>query len=187
MIWQAWEQKSSLSKSKLSNWKSIGPYTTNLKHGQGRVNTFIIDPSKPETYYVGAPAGGLWRSTDAGLNWTPLTDDLPQIGISGIAIDKNNSDIIYIATGDDDARDTYSVGVLKSINGGSSWSKTGLDFSETNAVSNEIYIHPGNSDIIWVSTNNGLFKTLNAGSSWTKQLSNNIVDFKLNLFQSMTV
>ncbi len=179
MIWQAWEQKSSLSKSKVSNWTSIGPYTTNLKHGQGRVNTFIIDPSNPETYYVGAPAGGLWRSTDSGLNWTPLTDDLPQIGISGIAIDKNNSDIIYIATGDDDARDTYSVGVLKSINGGSSWSKTGLDFSETNAVSNEIYIHPGNSDIIWVSTNNGLFKSLNAGSSWTKQLSNNIVDFKL--------
>jgi len=179
MIWRAWNQKNNLPKSKVSNWTSIGPYTTNVKQGQGRVNTFIIDPNNPEVYYVGAPAGGLWRSTDSGSNWTPLSDELPQIGVSGIAIDKNNSDIIYIATGDDDARDTYSVGVLKSINGGSSWSKTGLDFSETNAVANEIYIHPDNSEIIWVSTNKGLFKSLNSGGSWTKQLSNNIVDFKL--------
>jgi len=179
MIWNSWKQKSSLPQSKISNWKSIGPYTTNVKYGQGRVNTFIIDPNDPETYYVGAPAGGLWRSTDSGLNWEPLSDELPQIGVSGIAIDKNNSDIIYIATGDDDARDTYSVGVLKSIDGGASWSKTGLDFSDTNAVANEIYIHPENSDIIWVSTNQGLFNSLNAGTSWSKQLSNNIVDFKL--------
>jgi len=179
MIWNSWRLKNNLPQSKVSNWKSIGPYTTNVKNGQGRVNTFIIDPNDPETYYVGAPAGGLWRSTDAGINWLPLADELPQIGVSGIAIDKNNSDIIYIATGDDDARDTYSVGVLKSTDKGSSWSKTGLDFSETNAIANEIYIHPEDSDIIWVSTNKGLFKSLNAGVSWDKQLSNNIVDFKL--------
>ena len=179
MIWNSWRQKKSLPQSKVSDWKSIGPYTTNVKQGQGRVNTFIIDPNDPETYYVGAPAGGIWRSTDSGSNWTPLSDELPQIGVSGIAIDKNNSDIIYIATGDDDARDTYSVGVLKSADKGASWSKTGLDFSETNAVANEIYIHPDDSDIIWVSTNKGLFKSLDAGVSWAKQLSNNIVDFKL--------
>ncbi len=179
MIWRSWNQKNNLVKSKVSNWKSLGPYTTNVKNGQGRVNTFIIDPNNPSTYYVGAPAGGLWRSTDSGLNWAPLSDELPQIGVSGIAIDKNNSDIIYIATGDDDARDTYSVGVLKSNDRGASWSKTGLDFSDTFAVANEIYIHPENSDIIWVSTNKGLYKSLNSGGSWVKQLSNNIVDFKL--------
>ncbi len=179
LIWKSWEQKNSLSKSAISNWKSIGPYTTNVKQGQGRVNTFIIDPNEPNTYYVGAPAGGLWRSTDAGLNWVPLTDKLPQIGVSGIAIDKNNSNVIYIATGDDDARDTYSVGVLKSTNKGVTWKKTGLDFSSTNAISNEIYIHPENSDILWVSTNQGFFKSTDAGLNWSKKLANNIVDFKL--------
>ncbi|MGI9530371.1 VPS10 domain-containing protein [Lutimonas sp.] len=179
VIWQSWVQKNSLPKSSISNWKSIGPYTTNVKQGQGRVNTFIIDPNNPKTFYVGAPAGGLWRSFDSGQNWNPLSDELPQIGVSGIAIDKNDSDIIYIATGDDDARDTYSVGILKSTDGGVTWKKTGLDFSDTNAVSNEIYIHPDNSEILWVSTNKGLFKSLDSGSNWTKQLSNNIVDFKL--------
>ncbi|MEL4455729.1 VPS10 domain-containing protein [Lutimonas vermicola] len=178
-IWKSWQQKNSLSKSAVSNWKSIGPYTTNVKQGQGRVNTFIIDPNAPNTYYVGAPAGGLWRSTDAGLNWMPLTDELPQIGVSGIAIDKNNSNVIYIATGDDDARDTYSVGVLKSTDRGTTWKKTGLDFSSMNAISNEIYIHPENSDILWVSTNQGFFKSTDAGQNWSKKIANNIVDFKL--------
>ena len=179
VMWKAWEQKKSMSKSGVSNWVSKGPFRTAQKQGQGRVNTFIIDPNNPNTYYVGAPSGGLWKSKDAGVNWTPLTDQLPQIGISGIAIDPENSNIIYIATGDDDARDTYSVGVLKSIDGGSSWNKTGLDFSEVNGISNEIYIHPSNSNILWVSTNFGLFKTIDAGENWTEVISFNIADFKL--------
>lgn len=182
LLWKAWNEKQKLAglKTNLSNWQSKGPYTTNLKTGQGRVNTFIIDPNNSETYYVGAPSGGLWKSTDSGENWLPLSDHIPQIGISGIAIDPNNSNIIYIATGDDDAMDTYSVGVLKSLDGGISWNKTGLDFSTTNSISNEIYIHPSNSNIIWVSTSKGFFKSIDAGLNWNKKISGNIMDFKLN-------
>ena len=179
MIWNSWVQKNQLHKSSISSWESIGPFTTNVKQGQGRINTFITDPNNPNTYYTGAPAGGLWRSTDSGIHWTPLTDHLPQIGISGIAIDKNNSNIIYVATGDDDSRDTYSVGVLKSVDGGITWNKTGLDFSVTNAITNEIYIHPDDSNIIWVSSNQGFYKSKDGGASWSKNLVTNIVDFKL--------
>lgn len=179
IIWKAWEQKQNMAKSSVSNWVSKGPFTTAQKQGQGRINTFIIDPNNPNTFYVGAPSGGLWKSTDAGGSWTPLTDQLPQIGISGIAIDPKNSNIIYIATGDDDARDTYSVGVLKSIDAGKTWNKTGLEFSEVNGISNEIYIHPENSNILWVSTNFGLFKTIDAGVNWTEVITFGIVDFKL--------
>lgn len=179
MTWKAWKQKQNLSKSAVAKWKTIGPFTTNVKLGQGRINTFIIDPNNKETFYTGAPAGGLWKSDDSGKNWVPLTDELPQIGISGIAIDQRNSDIIYIATGDDDSRDTYSVGILKSIDGGNNWNKTGLEFSNTNAITNEIYIHPDNSDIIWTSSNQGFYKSKDAGLSWSRNLVNNIVDFKL--------
>ena len=112
-IWQIWQQKLQITQSNISEWKSIGPYTTNVKHGQGRVNTFIVDPNDDETFFVGAPAGGIWKSEDSGTDWKPMSDDIPQIGVSGIAIDPNNSAIIYIATGDDDARDTYSIGILK--------------------------------------------------------------------------
>lgn len=181
LTWEAWEKRQILAKAgnNSSNWKSIGPYTTNIKTGQGRINTFIIDPNNPTIYYVGAPSGGLWKSTDSGINWTPLTDYLPQIGVSGIAIDSKNSNIIYIATGDDDALDTYSIGVLKSTDAGITWNKTGLDFSNSHSISNEIYVHPTNSNIIWVSTNEGLFKSTNAGVNWSKKLTGNILDFKL--------
>jgi len=179
VLWKSWNQKQNLAKSDISNWESIGPYTTNVKSGQGRVNTFAIDPNNSNTFYVGAPAGGIWKSTDAGINWTPLSDNLPQIGVSGIAIDPNDSSIIYISTGDDDARDTYSVGVMKSIDGGATWNSTGLDLGSTYATSNEIYLHPTNSNIIWIASNQGFYKSIDAGNNWNKIIAGNIKDFKL--------
>jgi hypothetical protein len=82
-----------------SNWEPIGPFThTNTgswSSGQGRVNTVLVDPSNANTVYIGTPAGGIWKSSDSGTNWIPLGDDLPQIGVSGIAVDYNNSNVIY--------------------------------------------------------------------------------------------
>lgn len=179
VMWKAWEQKQSMVKSDVSNWVSKGPFTVNDKQGQGRVNTFIVDPNNARTFYVGAPTGGIWKSTDAGVNWNPLSDQIPQIGVSGIAIDPNDSKIIYIATGDDDARDSYSVGVLKSVDGGATWNKTGLDFSASSSISNEIYIHPENSNVLWVSTNQGFFKSIDAGDTWEETITFGISDFKL--------
>ncbi|MEE9348760.1 MAG: glycosyl hydrolase, partial [Flavobacteriaceae bacterium] len=182
-IWQEWEAKNKLQArgiNDVSDWQSIGPYSQESKSGQGRVNTFIIDPNDPNTYYVGAPAGGIWKSSDAGTTWAPLSDYLPQIGVSGIAIDPNDSNIIYITTGDDDGGDTYSVGVLKSIDGGQTWHTTGLQFNNTYSESNEIYIHPTNSNILWVATSAGLFKTTDAGVTWSNNQSGNVRDLKIH-------
>ncbi len=155
----------------VSNWEPVGPFThTNTgswSSGQGRVNTVLVDPSNPNTVYIGTPAGGIWKSTNAGDGWTPMSDDLPQIGVSGIAVDYNNSNIIYIATGDCDGADTYSVGVLKSVDGGLTWNTTGLVFNDTNSYAGDIIIHPTDSNMLWVATNDGLYRTTNAGSTWT--------------------
>ena len=77
---------------------------------------------------MGAPAGGFWKSVDGGSNWITYTDNLPVIGVSSIAVDPLNPQIIYIATGDANASDTYSIGVLKSIDGGLNWDTTGLSY-----------------------------------------------------------
>ena len=185
-LWAAWKQKNAMSTSAkgnatdTSNWTSLGPYshtnTASWSSGQGRVNAVAVDPSNPNTYYVGAPAGGIWKSTDAGINWTPLTDHLPQIGVSGIAIHPTDSNIIYIATGDDDAGDSYAVGVMKSIDGGATW-------NPTHAISansmNEIYIDPANPNTVLVATSDGIYKSTNGGSSWFRALSGNIIDLKM--------
>ena len=181
-LWDAWKQKNELAKSSkaTSNWTDKGPFDQSSKSGQGRINTVVVDPNTPTTIYIGAPAGGLWKSTDDGVNWTPLTDDLPQIGVSGIAIDPNNSNIIYISTGDDDAGDSYSIGVLKSTDGGLTWNTTGtINFGFTVPSSNEIVIDPTNSNRIWVATSNGLFLSTNAGESWSQKQTGHIRDFKL--------
>ncbi len=176
-----------------SNWTQIGPVATGISAiglpGIGRVNAIAVDPNDPNTWYAGAPAGGIWKSTNAGISWENLFDDFPQIGVSGIAIDPNNSDIVYIATGDDDAADSYSVGVFKSLNGGDTWNETGLNpgNSDNNLLMNEITIDPTNSNIIWVGTSSGLFKSINGGDTWTNTLSANVQDFKLKPDDSNTV
>lgn len=188
-LWNAWiEAKQTQGRSSQvvdnSNWIPVGPFehtnTGSWSSGQGRINAVIVDPNNPNTYYVGAPAGGIWKSTDAGSTWQPLSDFLPQIGVSGIAIDYNNSDIIYIATGDDDANDSYSVGVMKSTNGGQSWNNTGLNPENSPSSMNDIYIHPTNSNILWVATNDGIYKTINGGTNWTNVQSGNIKDIKIH-------
>ncbi len=187
-LWKAWEQKQQMAKSTnvVSNWITKGPFSQSSNSGQGRVNTVVVDPNNANTIYVGAPAGGLWKSTDAGVNWTPLTDDLPQIGVSGIAIDPNNSNIIYISTGDDDAGDSYSIGVLKSIDGGANWNTTG-NIAGNPISSNEIIIDPSNSSRIWVATGTGLFLSTNGGDSWVNKQSGHIRDFKLKPGDSNTI
>ena len=190
-IWQAWEQKQAMAQSSIqssailatSDWTSIGPYahdnSSSWSPGQGRVNYVTVDPNDASTYYVGAPAGGIWKSTDAGASWTPLSDNLPQLGVSGIAVDPNNSSIIYIATGDDDDLDTYSLGVMKSTNGGVTWNTTGLSFMDSSTRSNDIFINPNDSNMLWVATNNGVYKTSDAGVTWTNKLSGNVKDLKI--------
>ena len=185
-LWNAWEQKNNLNASQknnandTSNWTSLGPYshtnTASWSSGQGRVNVIAVDPSNSSTYYVGAPAGGIWKSTDSGVNWEPLTDHLPQIGVSGIAIHPTDSNTIYIATGDDDAGDSYAIGVMKTTDGGLTWNNTGNITADS---MNEIYIDPNNTNNVLVATDTGLYKTTNAGGSWSRKLGGNIIDLKM--------
>lgn len=188
--WKAWKQKNVLNtqykSTDVSNWVPLGPYmnantynAANAKQtGQGRINAIAVDPSNPNVFYVGSPAGGIWKSTDAGINWVPLTDELPQIGVSGIAIHPTNSNIIYIATGDDDASDSYAVGVWKSIDGGTTWSNTGTVPGNPNSM-NEIYIFPNAPENVIVATSTGVQKSTDGGASWVTKLSGNIIDLKM--------
>ena len=173
-LWKAWEQKKKMTATTkaASDWSDQGPFDQTSKSGQGRINTILVDPNTSTTIYAGAPAGGLWRSTNDGVNWTPLTDDLPQIGVSGIAIHPSDSNTIYISTGDDDAGDSYSVGVLKSIDGGATWNTTGT-INATSNSSNEIVIDPTDANKVWVATDAGLYQStrrrchMDQKSTWT--------------------
>lgn len=183
----AWQQKNNMNASAqnnandTSNWTSLGPYshtnTASWSSGQGRVNVVAVDPSNANTYYVGTPAGGIWKSTDSGINWLPLNDFLPQIGVSGIAVHPTNSNIIYIATGDDDAGDSSAIGVMKTTDGGATWNSTGTMDGNPSSM-NDLFIDSANPEIIIVATNSGVHKTTNGGTTWTRTLNATIRDLK---------
>ena len=191
-LWDVWEAKNSQKSQRRStaarvdesNWESMGP-TDFLNRSTnnaniGRVNTIIVDPDNSDVIYVGSPAGGIWKSTDAGQTYIPLTDYLPQIGVSGIAIDPINTNILYIATGDDDYNNAASVGVWKSTDAGVNWQQTGLNPSNTPYRTSEIYINPGDTNMLWVATSDGIFKSTDAGVTWANKQSGAFRDLKVN-------
>lgn len=179
-FWNIWLQKKQNQTGKAlslptANWTPVGPFihtnTGSWSSGQGRVNIVCVDPQNPNTIYIGAPAGGIWKSTNSGTTWTALTDELPQIGVSGIAIDYSNSNTIYIATGDRDAGDTTFAGIFKSTDGGSTWTNISTIAGVTTA--GDLVIHPTNNQILWCATNSGVFKSTNGGSTWTNVQTGN--------------
>jgi PKD repeat protein len=183
--------KKGKTNNKTANWIPLGPNNLNSigwNPGIGRVNVVVVDPNNSNTIYVGAPAGGCWKTTNAGNTWTPLTDHLSSLGVSGIAIDPTNSNIVYIATGDGDGSDTYSIGVLKSTDGGATWNTTGLNWTTSQSRSmRKIIIDPNNPNILFVATTHGLFRTVDAGANWQSVLSGSIRDVELNPANSNTV
>ena len=135
ILWQAWEKKvlveSSSNPEGVPNisWTNLGPSvidnSATSTNGQGRINTVIKDPVNSQTLYVGAPAGGIWKSIDDGLNWIPLTDNLPQIGVSGIAIDPTNNNIRgYLELASE--KDWYYLPLLKLFQQSDLYSKTNI-------------------------------------------------------------
>ena len=146
-------------------WSPLGPlsYTngnSGYNGGLGRVNVIAFHPTDANIIYVGVPAGGLWKTTDGGSTWTPMSDSLASLGVSGIAVDHNNPNTVYILTGDGDGGDTQSIGVMKSTDGGSTWSATGLSWDVTNFNRGyKLMMHPTNSSIMFAVTTVGILKT----------------------------
>jgi photosystem II stability/assembly factor-like uncharacterized protein len=159
--------------SSVSNWISMGPINTPLilsngkKRGNGRVNCIAFDPIDPNIIWIGSPGGGLWKSLDGGSNWTTNTDDLPVIGVSHIAINPTNNQIMYIVTGDAYASDTYSIGILKSTDGGNTWSTTGLSYmiNQRKRI-NKVIINPNFTDSLYAATNSNIMISSDGGISW---------------------
>ncbi len=153
------------------NWTSLGikSYTTSTgwTGGMGRVNCITPHPTDPQTLFIGTPVGGIWKTTDGGNTWIPLSDGIPVIGVSGIAINPNNPNNIFILTGDGDGKQSYSIGVLVSTNGGDTWKSTGLQWNEAdNVYGYKLLMHPTNRRILFVATNRGIYKTTDGGVSW---------------------
>lgn len=165
-------------------WVELGPTgpagvtIASSWNGIGRVNCVEVSRTNPDLLFLGSAQGGIWRSTDAGNNWSAVNvPALPTFGVSDIAIAPSNSDIIYVATGDADAAipgvesnlPGFSYGVIKSVDGGVTWAPTGLSFTpQTNNLVARLWVDPRNADIVLAATYTGMRRTSDGGATWTQ-------------------
>ncbi len=159
-----------------STWTAVGPMgamtgvaDNGFPRKAGRDNFITFHPTVSTTFWVGAPAGGLWKTTNSGTNWTTNTDLLSITGCSDLAIDPSNTQTMYLATGDGDAGDTPSIGVLKSTDGGATWLVTGTVWAQSlGRRIRRLIINPNNPQTLFAATNAGIYRTTNGGTNWTQ-------------------
>ena len=164
-----------------ANWTSIGPRPTDLGSqfvSAGRVNAIAIDPRDNNVVYIGAAEGGVWKTTDGGINWIPLTDNEASLASGAIAIDPKNPDTIYVGTGEENfAQDSYyGAGILKSTDGGASWTNIVGPFIPTTASGAAIgigalAISPADSQILLVSSRLGIHRSTDGAATWTQVMT----------------
>lgn len=170
---QQHDQSASLN----GNWISQGPVSIPSAKGYqglGRINAIAFHPTDPNIIYIGAPSGGLWVTTQGGNNWTTYTDGLPTLGVSAIAICPSNPQIMYIGTGDRDAGDAPGVGVMKSTDGGLTWSSSNTGMG--NRTVGKLLINTLNQNIIYAATSGGIYKSVDAGANWTLKVGGDFKD-----------
>ncbi len=174
-----------------SAWTPVGPNTLPgnetgyMQNGIGRINCIAFHPTNPSTYFVGVAQGGVWKTTNNGVSWTPLTDNLPIDRISDISIDPNNPNTMYISVCDFEYIDValnldgrkrhthYGLGVYKTTDGGLTWNPTGLTFQLTNgdaSLIRKILVNPANSNQVVACGVSGMYTSANGGATWTHSL-----------------
>src|SRR5437879_6775017 len=154
-------------------WRQIGPFRG------GRALAIEGVPGEPDTYYFGAVAGGVWKTTDGGQNWTPLFDKEDISSIGAIAVAPSDHNVVYAGTGEAAIRGntTYGIGIFKSIDAGKTWKNVGLKDSRQVGA---LIVDPKNADVVLVAAlghafgpnqERGIFRTADGGKTWTRVLS----------------
>ncbi|MBK9248879.1 MAG: T9SS type A sorting domain-containing protein [Ignavibacteria bacterium] len=168
-----------------ANWKQIGPIGAANGGGAGRVNRIHVNTDFPDVIWAGTAAGGAWKSADKGATWTPKSDGIPSIGVTDIATTITNPDLVYIATGDGYGSGniqvpiSYSIGVMSSNDGGTTWSPTGLTWKTSNANTiTRLLISPADPLILHAGTDGGIYRTTNGGLTWTMVQSGDFDDME---------
>jgi len=181
------------------NWTPIGPApsmdngrTGYSEDSSGRIVAIAAHPIDPNTLYIAAAGGGVWKTVDGGASWTPLTDGQSTLFMGAIALAPSNPDVMYAGTGEANMGPSkaerhniyYGLGVLKSIDGGGSWTLLGAAEFYRSAISKivvdpadppaTVYVAVGARPVNGLSGNSGIWKSSDGGVSWTNTTRSSI-------------
>lgn len=158
---------------KTLKFRSIGPAAYS-----GRISDLAVNPDNISEYYVGVASGGLWKTENHGTTFEPIFDDQPVFSIGCLAMDPNNSNVVWVGTGENNSQRNlaYGDGVYKTTDGGKSFTNMGL---KTSSQIGKIMIDPRNSNVVYVAAQGqawgpggerGLYKTIDGGKTWDRIL-----------------
>jgi len=153
--------------------RSIGPAVMG-----GRIADIAVHPTKRSTWYVAVGSGGLWKTANSGITWTPIFDTQPSYSIGAVALDPNSPDVVWVGTGENVSgrHVAWGDGVYRSRNGGQSWQQMGLGSSEHIG---KILVDPRDGNVVYVAAEGplwasggerGLYRTTDGGSTWVAVL-----------------
>ncbi len=166
------------------SWEPLGPrpitgeYWSGTDDATGRVVGLAPHPTDPDTCYLAAASGGIWKTVDGGLTWEPLTDELASLNHGTVAIDPNNHDTVYIGTGEY-TTGSNGAGIFRSEDGGLTWEQL-ADADTIGSQFSGIAIDPTDSNIIHATTRDGYFRSDDYGVTWTRYKSGAASSLALN-------
>ncbi|MCH9661855.1 MAG: T9SS type A sorting domain-containing protein [Bacteroidetes bacterium] len=177
------------NRSTIGNWELEGPINTG-----GRITDLVLSPDDDDTFYAGAATGGIFKTTDRGLNWTPIFDDQAKLSIGDIAIAESNANVLYVGTGEANGSVNtgafFGDGVYKTTDAGATWNNVGLPDSQH---SGRLTVDPTDEDRVFAAVTGklygynaerGVYRTLNGGTSWEQVLhvtdSTGAIDVAMN-------
>ncbi len=147
-----------------ATWFSLGP--TNVA---GRILAMDFHPTDPDICYVGAANGGVWKTTDGGASWTPMSDELLSIAVGGLALSRNDPNIVVIGTGEgtNNIDRVGGVGILRSTDAGNTWNSTSLSYGVSSGHGfHVIRTNPLNGTML-AGASDGLYRSTDDGATWT--------------------
>lgn len=171
--WRVWERKRAIEREMLASgkqavasWFSLGP--TNLA---GRILALEFDPLDANVLYAGGADGGVWRSTNGGVSWTPLSDELPAIAVNTVAVAQFNSNTIVLGTGEatNNIDRVGGFGIVRSTDYGATWALASIDTSGSWGDNgfHAMDVNPFDGTMI-AAANDGIYRSTDDGASWTR-------------------
>lgn len=157
---------------KLGAWTALGPGNIG-----GRTRAILINPQDPNIIYSAGVAGGVWKSTDAGATWAPVSDLIANIAVVSLAFDPKNFNVVFAGTGEGffNGDAVRGAGIFKTTDAGQTWTRlAGTANSSDFYFVNDIIVSPNDSMRMYAGTATGVFRTTDGGATWSRSLAVNV-------------
>lgn len=157
----------------LANWTSLGPGNIG-----GRTRAMVIHPQEPNIIYAAGVSGGVWKSTDGGSTWAPISDLMANISVNSLAMDPKDSKVIYAGTGEGyfAGDSVQGAGIFRTTDGGTVWTRLDSTANKTDFFYvNDLVVSPNDSKRLYAATGNGVWRSIDGGETWSRVLPQTVL------------